>query len=290
MSKDTKAPIKITRSKAIELLRELNQRTQGGDRSAGAIFSATWVTRGSDGESPYVTTRGLRFGVRSHLKGGELPYDPNDHALMTVYEPLNRATALKDYQDGARAAINKLNEELLVLKGDGDVARDQVTEAKAAAQRAAAELSKVQSASYLTKKARTDAEKHPKQAKRAADSALKKAQAAFDKLEKKRKKLSERLEHERMKLRNPSTALSKEISAKIERRQNELTKETDADKQAELQRRLAREQEYLNDPVSSLLENYLMLNLNGLLSLTIDGQRYVVTTAPSPPVPVDYKP
>lgn len=47
----------------------------------GRIFSASFVKK--DGSSREMT---CRLGVKKHLKGGELAYDPSEYDLMTVFD------------------------------------------------------------------------------------------------------------------------------------------------------------------------------------------------------------
>jgi hypothetical protein len=47
----------------------------------GRIFSTSFVKK--DGSSREMT---CRLGVKKHLKGGELAYDPSEYDLMTVFD------------------------------------------------------------------------------------------------------------------------------------------------------------------------------------------------------------
>jgi|AGTN01.2.fsa_nt_gi hypothetical protein len=77
MAKASKtATQKISRTEAIAKLKE--HRSSGG----GRIFSVTFEKRDGSGEG----SMNARFSVKSKLKGGKLPYNAEEQALMTVFD------------------------------------------------------------------------------------------------------------------------------------------------------------------------------------------------------------
>lgn len=67
--------------------------------SGGEIFTVEFVKR-STGE---VRKMNARLGVTKHLKGGDLKYDPKEHALITVFDMQK-----KGYRSIATEGITKL--------------------------------------------------------------------------------------------------------------------------------------------------------------------------------------
>lgn len=63
--------MKISKQKAISLIAQTN----------GQIFGVTFMKK--DGT---VRDMNCRLGVKKHLKGGKLNYDPADYDLMTVFD------------------------------------------------------------------------------------------------------------------------------------------------------------------------------------------------------------
>lgn len=240
---------RITRSAAIAKLRQLPPT-----EIAGVIF----VARGDEKTGPYLCNMSFRTVVRKHLKGGRRPYNPADHGLMGVFEVMNLATALRQYRDGAERDIERLE--------------PQVGPAETALREAEAALALKQ-----TKKNQTA------------------VRVKRTKLETLRAKLA----HARLKLSDHVQALRAEIEQRIENRTAEIELlelaigdgqgdvAADQAKLEETRDRLAKEQEYLADPIQSLLNRYRMINLTGLVSLTIGGTTYSITTPPMPPIPAE---
>lgn len=267
-------PKRITRSKAIELLRSL---------PTSQIASVTFVARGDASANlpPYVRVMAIRTKVTKHLKGGHRPYESQDHGLMSVFEVVNKATALKRYRDQATHEIEEVE--------------PQVSPAQSALEAARTELAAKGGPTAKGNKGRT---------------------AAVGVKERKLQALSTKLEHARLKISDPTAALTSELQAACGRRQDEITELTDvkipqartaiaagdpdgskaqalSELESELEEtreRLARTREYLSDPEQSLLVRYRQINLAGLLALRIDGQDYKVTTPPQPAVPADAEP
>jgi len=67
---------KVTRQAAVELL--LSHRRFG----QGRIFAVAFIKR-TNGERRVMNAR---FGVKKHLKGGELKYDPKTHRLIGCFD------------------------------------------------------------------------------------------------------------------------------------------------------------------------------------------------------------
>lgn len=263
--------IKITRSKAVELLNAL---------PANKIASVTFVARGDANISPYVRVMSIRTHVSKHLMGGELPYKPEDHGLMGVFEVINKTTALKRYRDKAAFEIKELE--------------PQIAPAESALESARNELAAKGGATARGNKGRVN---------------------AVGVKERKLNALTAKLAHARLKIANPHYALLDELKEAIERRNEEIVALTNIKipqaKQAaatgdpakirvveELENTLkearARHaklcQYYLGAPEESLLIRYRQINLSGLLSLRINGTNYKVSTPPSPAVPANPKP
>lgn len=79
----------------------------------GTIFTAINVTK--DGRTrKYI----CRFGVRKHLKGGELPYNPAERHLLTVFDMQKREyrmvnlRTLKYLKIRGRVLINLMQTEI----------------------------------------------------------------------------------------------------------------------------------------------------------------------------------
>lgn len=94
-----------------ELLRAIVKELAGG-----TIFSVDYIKR-TTGEP---RTMVCRLGVKSHLRGGELPYDPVEKGLLPVY----------DVQEAARLAKEaaEKGEEPNLSKAYRQVSLDSVTE------------------------------------------------------------------------------------------------------------------------------------------------------------------
>ena len=78
----------ITREQAVELINESN----------GRIFSVTFVKK--DGS---VREMVARLGVKKHLKGGSLGYNPKDFDLITVFD-----FQKKDYRSIQTKTLSRL--------------------------------------------------------------------------------------------------------------------------------------------------------------------------------------
>jgi hypothetical protein len=65
--------MKITSEQAVKILSEM--------KSSNMIFGVEFIKK--DGS---VRKMNCRFNVKSHLKGGELAYDPSEYDLMTVFD------------------------------------------------------------------------------------------------------------------------------------------------------------------------------------------------------------
>jgi hypothetical protein len=243
---DVKASQRITRSQAIELLNKLGNNT---------IASAVFVTRGDRNIKPYICDMAFRKGVKQHLKGGERNYSPAEHGLMGVYEVINLDTAIKRYRQSAQHELNEL--------------APKVAEAGVEVQRLRL--------AYEVK-------------------GTKKNLNALRSAEKKHSGLRKKLAHCELKLSDHVQALKNEIEARIENREEEIAeiklalegKPANAElleKLAAAKARLASERRYLSTPERSLLIRYRTINLAGLMSLTIAGRVYSVTTAPTPAAP-----
>ncbi|HEY9786003.1 MAG TPA: hypothetical protein V6D17_11415 [Candidatus Obscuribacterales bacterium] len=244
---DLKGGEKITRSAAIAKLRALPPT-----EIAGVVF----VARGDDKTGPYLCQMSFRTDVRKHLKGGSRAYKPAEHGLMGVFEVMNQATALKLFREAAEHDVEELEPQIAPNEA-----------ALAQAQKALA-------------------------AKR-----TKKNENAVRVKQNKLNALNAKLALARLKLTDPVEALKQEIGQRIENRMEEiaaLEKEIGDgkgdvaalnEKLEETQARLAKERQYLADPMQSLLNRYRMINLTGLVELTIGGKTYRVTTPPQPPIP-----
>lgn len=281
---------KITRSEAVEKLHALRSGAADIEDGYGRIFKAKWVTVGDEKHPPRVVEKALRFQVSKHLKGGHLNYDPLKQGYMTVYEMKNENRAMKDYQDGARHRLEEIEPLVEAARKTADQCLRELESANKGVDEADKQLNSVQQANYDTKKARTDAERPCKQNKKEAARALKAAHEDGKKACTNLDELLAQQTHERLKLSNPDEALSREILKRIANRQKDLEKATDPQEIAELQARMETEKRHLAKPILSLMTTYCTLNTRGLLELEINGELYVITTPPYPPVPADYKP
>lgn len=224
--------------------------------SPSDIAGVTFVARGDKNVKSYLCTMSFKTVVRKHRKGGKLPYKPADHGLMAVYEVMNLATALKLYREAAQ--------------NDIDEVEPQVAPAEQALRGAEAAL---------------------------AAKDIKKNREAVRIKGNKLKAIKAKLALARLKLSDHIAALRHEISQRMENRREEIVdlkgkierQEGDVDALNrtldETEDRLAREKEYLADPEQALLNRYRMINLTGLVELTIAGKTYKITTPPVPRIP-----
>lgn len=61
----------ITRNEAVELIKETN----------GKVFTVNFYKKNGD-----LRTMNARLGVKKHLKGGVLKFDPSERGLMPVFD------------------------------------------------------------------------------------------------------------------------------------------------------------------------------------------------------------
>ena len=80
--------------------------------AGGTIFTAVNVT--NKGERKYI----CRLGVKKHLRGGELPYNPAEKLLLPVFDMKKKAyrmidlKTLKYLRIRGKILINQMNQEI----------------------------------------------------------------------------------------------------------------------------------------------------------------------------------
>lgn len=277
---------KISRSEAIDKLKDLRQQAAASRFGDGQMFRVTFVTRGDEKTPPYLRNMVCRYQVTQHLSGGQQGYTPDDHALIGVYEMTTRARALKLFTGKAGHEVAELTPQAVTSEEAAREAESKVPASEEAARVAESALSSASSATYATKKAKEDAERPLKAAKKDADKALKSAREAAEKARKNADKLAAKLADAKLAKEKPLESLTATISARIERLTGERDAATDGEQREAIQKKIDREQAFLSDPVKSLLRRYREINLLGVTELKVKGQVYMVTTPPVPALPV----
>ena len=93
----------------VEIIKEAEVKGVFGKIRNGQIFTAVFTKK--DGSERVMN---CRRGVKKHLTGGELKYDPDDHGMMSVfdmqkkeYRMLNYKTTQEIRADGKRYLVDR---------------------------------------------------------------------------------------------------------------------------------------------------------------------------------------
>ncbi len=268
-------PVKISRTKAIEMLEELRFKAGETSSGIGRMFSATWVTVGDKKKGPVLCSKVVRFQVNQHLRGGGLSWNPEKQGYMVVFEMINRKRALKLYKEEATRELEDAQCKLASARQELSEKKSNLAILNGAASDAVLAVSLAEGGTYQTAKARNAdedaARKRLQQAQRQVDDAEKSAQRSLMQM--------------LYKVDDPEGALRQAISDRIERLRVKLTAEKDESERQVLEKKLTADRALLDDPVKSLLSRYRMLNLNGLTRLKINRQTFEISTPPVPALP-----
>jgi hypothetical protein len=279
-------PLRITRSKAIELLRGLQAEAARTASGHGRIFSATWVAVGDGKQGPYLCHKAIRFQVERHRKGGTLAYSPAQHGYMVVFEMVNRRRALALFKAEGRHKLKELEPQLATAIRSSQDAQSKLAKALLAQTEAQQRLDKaILNTFYMPVKDRNQALKPFKQEKRSADRAHNAAWQNDDRCRRKVEELESKITTETLKATNPEEAIYQLALARMGRLESQLRQETNAAARAVLRAKVAAAHDVLADPVKSLMARYRMLNVKGLTALKINGRQYAITTRPVPRLP-----
>lgn len=284
MSTNSSAPIHANGDTGIAMIAELYQKAIHSRFGRGQIWGVAGVAVGDDKTGPYEYTKAVRFEVHAYLTGGEQTFNPEAQGYVVVFEMVNRKRALKEYKDDAAKDLDLLTSLLAAAQNCLESATTHLNACEQRASTANTQLQAVQNQKYETKKSRREAERPLKREKREADSALRAAKEKLASIPKKISKLQSKQVILQKKLDDPVASLTESILATIGRLDEQRANLTDDDLQM-LENRLSYYSKLLEDPVKLIMSRYRHINLRGITSLTIRGQRYIITTPPQPALP-----
>lgn len=271
---NTKSPVTSIVVSLDRLIDIASSTGTGEDIPSRGTFRSITVRDDQDGQ-PVDKTKTGRLDVRQHLKGGSKTADTDRRGYITLYEPVNRNRALKKFRQEAERIIAEQSPKLETAQVEAAEAMKQLTTAEDAADKAQRALAQAERQKYDTKKAREDTLRPHKQTDKQAARELKSAQEQKDRATKVVTKIQDKIRDAQTRLADPVIYLHGRITKKIEDRQEELSKTTDPDKRAELQRRIESEQELLADPVKSLLDGYHHVDTRKIVSVRVGGKEFV---------------